>query len=141
MTTFHNNNLPRYIGPIIGTISTMDTPEEGGGTQEIFHRVRTARLKYEVSLRSAARQMGSDIRSLRLLEQETTDLRLSDLHKWQKVLDVPMTELIEENDEPLSRLVMERALVIRLMKTAASIHERVPVDMQSMAERFVHTLV
>lgn len=56
-----------------------------------LHRVRTVRLQQGVSLRSAARQMGSDIRTLRLQEQESTDLRLSDLHKWQRALDVPLS--------------------------------------------------
>ena len=85
--------------------------------------------------------MGSDIRSLRLQEQESTDLRLSDLHKWQKALDVPLSELVEETDEPLSRPVMERARMIRLMKTAAAIHERAPVAVQRMAQMLVDQLV
>ena len=52
--------------------------------------------------------MGSDVRSLRLQEQESTDLRLSDLRRWQKSLDVPLTELVEETEEPLSRPVLDR---------------------------------
>ena len=128
------------------TIDSVPTPiispsksEEPNHRQ--LHRVRTVRLQQGVSLRSAARQMGSDIRSLRLQEQESTDLRLSDLHKWQKALDVPVSELIEETDEPLSRPVMERARLIRLMKTAAAIHERAPVGVQRMAQMLVDQLV
>jgi transcriptional regulator with XRE-family HTH domain len=107
-----------------------------------LHRIRTVRLQQGVSLRSAARQMGSDIRSLRLQEQESTDLRLSDLHKWQKALDVPLTDLVEETDEPLSRPVMERARLIRLMKTAKAIEERSPTaSVSRMAETLVSQLV
>lgn len=65
-----------------------------------------------------------DIRQLRLQEQESTDLRISDLRKWQKALDVPLTELLVEPDEPLSRPVMERARLVRIMKTVAAIQER-----------------
>ncbi len=107
-----------------------------------LHRIRKVRLQQGVSLRSAARQMGSDIRSLRLQEQESTDLRLSDLHKWQKALDVPLTDLVEETDEPLSRPVMERARLIRLMKTAKAIEERSPTaSVTRMAETLVSQLV
>ena len=45
-----------------------------GGDERRYHRIRTVRLREGVSLRSAARQMGTDIRSLRLQEQESTDL-------------------------------------------------------------------
>jgi len=127
---------------MIGSIPTpVITPKEPDAAERQFHRVRTVRLQQGVSLRSAARQMGSDIRSLRLQEQESTDLRLSDLHKWQKALDVPLSELVEETDEPLSRPVMERARMIRLMKTAAAIHERASLPVQRMAQMLVDQLV
>lgn len=130
-----------------GAVSTPVVPSHPSKQTESdeeprqLHRVRTVRLQQGVSLRSAARQMGSDIRSLRLQEQESTDLRISDLHKWQKALDVPVTDLIEETDEPLSRPVMERARMIRLMKTAAAIHERAPVAIQRMSQMLVDQLV
>jgi len=127
------------IGSVPAPIVNHKPPEKPAPRQ--LHRVRSVRLRQGVSLRSAARQMGSDIRSLRLQEQESTDLRLSDLHKWQKALDVPVSELIEETDEPLSRPVMERARLIRLMKTAAAIHERAPVSIQRMAQMLVDQLV
>lgn len=130
----------------MGMIGAIPTPviapkQNKTPDQRQFHRVRTVRLQQGVSLRSAARQMGSDIRSLRLQEQESTDLRISDLVKWQKALDVPLTELVADTDEPLSRPVMERARMIRLMKTAAAIHERAPVAIQRMAQMLVEQLV
>ena len=67
-----------------------------------MHRIRTVRLQQGTSLRSVARQSGVDIRQLRLQEQESADVRLSDLHKWQKALDVPLSELIVEPDASLS---------------------------------------
>ncbi|MAD79911.1 MAG: hypothetical protein QF918_07655 [Pirellulaceae bacterium] len=116
--------------------------DERNESSNALHRIRTVRLQEGVSLRSAARQMGSDIRSLRLQEQESTDLRLSDLHKWQKALDVPLTDLVEETDEPLSRPVLERARLIRLMKTAKAIEERSPTaSVTRMAETLVSQLV
>jgi len=130
-----------------GVLGSIPTPvisakkEQAQPAAPQLHRVRTVRLQQGVSLRSAARQIGTDIRSLRLQEQESTDLRLSDLRKWQKALDVPLAELVEDSDAPLSRPVMERARMIRLMKTAAAIHERAPVAIQRMAQMLVEQLV
>ena len=94
------------------------------GAERQMHRIRTVRLQQGASLRSVARQSGVDVRQLRLQEQESTDVRLSDLHKWQKALDVPLAELIVEPDSSLSRPVMERARMVRLMKTVAAIRDR-----------------
>lgn len=106
-----------------------------------LHRIREIRMREGVSLRSAARQMGTDIRSLRLQEQETTDLRLSELHRWQKALDVPLSELVVDDEAPLSAPVLERARMIRLMKTAAAIAERAPnVAIQRMAQMMIEQL-
>jgi transcriptional regulator with XRE-family HTH domain len=100
-----------------------------------MHRIRTVRLQQGASLRSVARQSGVDVRQLRLQEQESTDVRLSDLHKWQKALDVPLCELIEEPESGLSPPIMERARMIRVMKTVAAIRERTKsVEIARMAE-------
>lgn len=107
-----------------------------------LHRIRTIRLREGVSLRSAARQLGTDIRHVRLQELESTDLRLSDLRKWQKALDVPLTELVDDTEGPLSTPVMERARFVRLMKTAMAIKEHTEsVGIQRMAEMLVEQLV
>ena len=139
MATAEYGTFGAVTTPVVPSHLTEAT--EPKKTARQLHRVRTVRLQQGVSLRSAARQMGSDIRTLRLQEQESTDLRLSDLHKWQKALDVPLSELVEETDEPLSRPVMERARMIRLMKTAAAIHERAPIAIQRMSQMLVDQLV
>lgn len=128
---------------IVGSVPvSVIAPKKNGSNGRILHRIREIRLREGVSLRSAARQMGTDIRSLRLQEQESTDLRLSDLHKWQKALDVPLTELVVDDELPLSQPVMERARLIRLMKTAAAIHERAPSPaIKRMAQMLVEQLV
>jgi transcriptional regulator with XRE-family HTH domain len=131
----------------IGTAGSVPVPVVASNKKErangrVLHRIREIRLREGVSLRSAARQMGTDIRSLRLQEQGSTDLRLSDLHKWQKALDVPLTELVTDDELPLSLPVMERARLIRLMKTATAIHERAPSPgIKRMAQMLVEQLV
>ena len=116
--------------------------EEEQDSQPQLHRISSVRRQQGVSLRSAARATGTDIRQLRLQEQETTDLRISDLHKWGKALDVPVTELLEECNEPLSRPVMERARMVKLMKTTMAILERSEeAEIRRMAEMMVEQLV
>ncbi len=78
-----------------------------------MHRIRTVRLQQGASLRSVARNSGVDVRQLRLQEQESTDVRLSDLHKWQQALEVPLAELLVEPDASLSQPVMDRARMVR----------------------------
>lgn len=106
-----------------------------------MHRVRTVRLQQGVSLRSAARATGVDIRQLRLQEQESTDLRLSDLQRWRKALDVPLSELLVEPESGLSQPILERAKLVRLMKTAAAIVENAPTPaMERMGQTLVDQL-
>lgn len=107
-----------------------------------LHRIRTVRRQQGMSLRTAARQLGSTVRETRQEEDETTDLRLSDLYRWQTALEVPLVELLVDPDTPLSRPVMERARLVRLMKTATAILELAPNQrLRRMAEMLVEQLV
>jgi transcriptional regulator with XRE-family HTH domain len=106
-----------------------------------LHRIQDVRRQQGMSLRTATRQLGLDARTIRAQEQESTDLRLSDLYRWQRALGVPISELLVEADEPLSRPVMERARMVRLMKTAAALLESAPTPaVRHMAENLVEQL-
>src|SRR6476469_8940567 len=107
-----------------------------------LHRIQEVRRLQGMSLRTAARQLGTDIRSIRAQEQETTDLRLSDLYKWQRALDVPVAELLSDLDEPLSRPIRERSAMLKIMKTARSLVESTPpCAAKRMAENLVEQLL
>lgn len=107
-----------------------------------LHRIQEVRCRQGMSLRSAARQLRSDVRSLRAQEQPGNDLRLSDLYRWQAALDVPVEELLVESGAPLSRPVAERAKMVRIMKTALTIRENAAEPgLQRMAENLVEQLV
>lgn len=103
-----------------------------------LHRVATVRRQQGLSLRSVARQLGKDVRSLRQQEGEHNDLRLSDLYDWQRALGVPLTDLLQDPDTPLSRPVMERARMVRIMKTVRALEERVE---STAAKRLMETLI
>ena len=107
-----------------------------------LHRIRTVRRQQGISLRTAARHLGANIREIRDQENESADLRLSDLYRWQAALDVPLEELLVESERPLSRPVLERAKMVRLMKTAAAILEMAPTtQIDRLARRMVDQLI
>lgn len=107
-----------------------------------LHRIRTVRRQQGISLRTAARHLGANIREARDQENESADLCLSDLYRWQAALDVPLEELLVESERPLSRPVLERAKMVRLMKTAAAILEMAPTtQIARLARRMADQLV
>ncbi len=114
----------------------------GSAPPRRLHRIALVRRQQGVSLRTAARHLGEHASQLRLQEDETTDLRLSQIYQWQKVLDVPVSDLLVEADGPLSRPVLHRAQMVRLMKTAAAIQEAADSDaVRRMAENMINQLV
>lgn len=111
--------------PATGAASTTTT---GNGSlasaRPKLHRLATVRKQQGVSLRRVAQHLKCDIRQVRQEEDEHTDLPLSRLYAWQEVLDVPVADLLVEPSPPLSPPVLERARMVRIMKTVASIMER-----------------
>ncbi len=107
-----------------------------------LQRVAEVRQQQGVSLRTAARHMQTDIATVREQEKPHSDLRLSDLAKWQQVLDVPLVDLIVDSGAPLSQPVLERARLVRLMKTAAAIAEKAnSIDVQRLTKMLMEQLV
>lgn len=107
-----------------------------------LHRIQEVRQQQGVSLRSAARQLNSTTATVREQEKPTSDLKLSELLEWQSVLEVPLVDLLNDVDSPLSRPVMERAQMVRLMKTAAAIAEQADSDgVQRLAKMLTDQLV
>lgn len=104
-------------------------------TERQLHRIATVRRREGISQRSAARRLNVTVRVLDNQEQETADLRLSELYRWQEVLDVPITELLLDNSKVLSTPVRERAGMVRVMKTAASILENAKTTQQQRLAR------
>ena len=89
-----------------------------------LHRIAEVRQRQGVTLRNVARRLGMALPQARRQEQPDCDLRITDLHRWQEVLEVPVAELLVEGDGQLSGPVLERSRMVKLMKTAAAIRER-----------------
>lgn len=77
-----------------------------------------------MTLRNVARRLRMSLPLVRRQEQADSDLRISDLLRWQEVLEVPVAELLVEGEDALSGPVLERARMVKLMKTVAAIRER-----------------
>jgi transcriptional regulator with XRE-family HTH domain len=88
-----------------------------------LHRIADARRRQGVSVRSAARRMGTSMDQVRRQEDPYADLTLSDLYRWQEALEVPVADLLVESDAPLSEPVLTRARLLRVMKTVRAIKE------------------
>ena len=91
--------------------------------QTVLHRIAEVRQRQGVTLRNVARRLGLSLPSVRRQEQADCDLRLSELHRWQQVLEVPIAELLVEGEGQLSGPVLERARMVKLMNTAAAVRE------------------
>lgn len=107
-----------------------------------LHRIRTVRRQQGMSVRTAARHLGVSVREASDQENERNDLRLNELYQWQAALDVPLAELLVDPDTPLSRPVRERAQLVRVMKTAATLLEVAPTQQTSrLAQNLVEQLI
>jgi transcriptional regulator with XRE-family HTH domain len=122
--------------PFVPTPTEKDPPPRG------FHRIAEARKQQGLSLRIVARRSEREIRELREQEQPESDLRLSDLYRWQAILEVPLSELLDEPEVySLSPPVMKRAQLLKMMKTAKAIIESAAdQSVRRMGERLVSQL-
>jgi hypothetical protein len=83
----------------------------------------------------------SSVSDVKRQENETADLLLSTLYKWQEALEVPVSELLVESNEPLSSPVRNRAKMLRIMKTAVTILERTrQTSIRRLAQMLVEQL-
>jgi hypothetical protein len=89
-----------------------------------LHRLAEVRRQQGVSPRNMARRLNCDISKIREQEDETVDLPLSVIYEWQRILEVPIAELLVDSDSPLSPPVLERARMVKVMKTVAAICEK-----------------
>ena len=89
-----------------------------------YHRIADVRRQQGVTLRNVARRLGVPLPVVRRQEQSDCDMRLSELLRWQEVLEVPVAELLVEGYGQLSGPVLARSRMVKLMKTAAAIRER-----------------
>jgi len=103
-----------------------------------LHRLAEVRQQQGVTLRNVARRMRVDLKTVRHQEDNRTDLRLSELYAWQQVLDVPVADLLVDDEGPLSPAVKQRAQLVRVMKTAVAMLEQCD---SAKTKRMAQTLI
>ena len=103
-----------------------------------LHRIAEVRQQQGVTLRNVARRLGIEMAVIRRQERSDSDLRISDLQRWQHVLDVPMADLLEEGEGQLSGPVLVRSRMVKLMKTAAAIREQIG---EGQASRLISQMI
>lgn len=103
-----------------------------------LHRVREVRREQGISIKRASQHLGVSVEEARRQEEPTTDLTLAQLHAWQKLCEVPVADLLVEPDCDLSAPVLQRARMVRVMKTVQAILERTG---QQSVKRLGQTLV
>jgi transcriptional regulator with XRE-family HTH domain len=86
--------------------------------------LEAVRRQEGVSRRTIARRLGIGLREVQAQEQGTADLPLSTLYRWKEVLNVPISELLEEDAGEASSPVVFRGKLLRVMRTAVTILER-----------------
>jgi transcriptional regulator with XRE-family HTH domain len=104
--------------------SASTSPPTSRNGKKPLHRLAEVRRQQGVSPRNMARRLNCDIAKVRELEDESADLQLSMIYKWQRILEVPIAELLVDSDAPLSPPVLERARMVKVMKTVAAICEK-----------------
>ena len=107
-----------------------------------LHRLGEIRQQEGLTRSRVARLLGISVCEVERQEQPSSDMLLSDLYRWQKVLAVPIAELLNEPVGELSRPVQLRAQLLRAMKTVRSIQEKArQASMRRLAEMLVNQLV
>ena len=88
-----------------------------------LHRIAEVRVQQELTLRAISRRSGVDVQDLKQQELPDSNLTLIDLTRWAKALEVPIENLIVDNDFELSDPVQSRAAMVKVMKTVVALTE------------------
>jgi transcriptional regulator with XRE-family HTH domain len=107
-----------------------------------LHRIAIVRRQQGFSERALATRLRTSVATIRDQENKQSDLMLSDLYKWQRILEVPIADLLVEPGPELSPNVQTRALLIKMMKTTRTL-ERYAGEgpMRLLVERLATQLI
>ncbi|MDG2206311.1 MAG: hypothetical protein P8K78_00245 [Pirellulales bacterium] len=113
--------------PRDGKSPPVELQETGSPTSEIpkaLNCIAKVRQRQGMTLRTVARRWNLDVPDVRRMEHPTNDIRISELHAWQRLLEVPLHELLVDSELPLSPPIYQRAQFLRLMKTVVTLRDK-----------------
>jgi hypothetical protein len=105
--------------------SSGHTPANNGHTASSparqLQQLGEARRRQGLSVRCVAQRLNMTVGEVRAQEEVHNDMLLSELYRWQSVLEVPLDELLADPQDGLSSRVLTRARMLRVMKTARAL--------------------
>ena len=119
-------------------ISRRETDSKDTPQPQPLHRIAQIRREKGLKLSVIARQMGCTVAELRQQENGARDLQITELMEWQRILDVPLYELIIDPTLPPEP---EQEQLAKLLETAAALRGcSRSVAEQAFAEMLVEQL-
>ena len=126
----------------LGPSTEVSVPAGPAEPRGLRNRLAEVRRLQGLSRRTVARRLNIDVDEVRKHESQTVDLPLSVLFAWQKVLEVPVAELLVDIDDSLSSPILERSRLVRLMKTVYAIRAQAKQEsIRRMAETMANQLI
>ena len=109
--------------PSEAPVASSKETEQPTDENRPLHRIAEVRKLQGISIRSASRRMGIPMEQVRREERTDSNLTIEDLVRWQQALEVPMIDLLVDENAPLSTPVLARAKWLRIMKTVKALLE------------------
>jgi hypothetical protein len=104
-----------------GAVAKAESSRRRADAAPALHQVGEARRRQGLSVRCIAQRLSLTVGEVRAKEEPQADMLLSELYRWQSVLEVPLEELLADPQESLSSRVLTRARMLRVMKTARAL--------------------
>lgn len=104
-----------------GTVANVASSRRKNAGPAPLQQVGEARRRQGLSVRCIAQRLSLTVGDVRAKEDPHADMLLSELYRWQSVLDVPLEELLADPQDSLSSRVLTRARMLRVMKTARAL--------------------
>lgn len=104
-----------------GAVAKAESSRRKSLASQPLHQVGEARRRQGLSVRCIAQRLSLSVGEVRAKEDPEADMLLSELYRWQSVLEVPLEELLADPQDSLSSRVLTRARMLRVMKTARAL--------------------
>jgi hypothetical protein len=82
-----------------GIVPPAAKGQQGGAPR--LQKLGAARRRQGLSVRCVAQRLGRTVSEVRAQEDEHADLFVSELYRWQKALEVPLEELLNDPQDTL----------------------------------------
>lgn len=131
--------------PLTGFVHTDSAPAAAPrktGEAKVYHAIAQVREREGVSIQKCAKLLGISVEEARRQENPATPLTAAQLGEWQRVLKVPLSELLGTEVDELDDPIRHRAEMLTIMKSAKSLRGMVrrPSE-REMADNLIGQIV